>query len=299
MPGIRTLLKPHVRDLGAFQVKRVLPALGQQMVGPFIFFDHVGPASLPAGRGVDVRPHPHIGLATVTYLFEGEMLHRDSLGTVQLVRPGEVNWMTAGRGIVHSERSAPERIMQPQMMHGIQTWVALPRSHETVAPSFEHHAADALPVFGGPGLAMRLIVGDYDGLRAPTAHYSPIFYVAVEAEAGARFAVANDHEERAVYLVEGAAAIDGMRLPAAHMAVLERHAPAVVTVEARTRLMLLGGAKLEGDRLIWWNFVASSRELLEAGKAGWRDYVRNDIAAGNAQFGLIAGDPEWIPLPDR
>ncbi|WP_423379671.1 pirin family protein [Burkholderia sp. LMG 32019] len=200
---IKALLKPHVRDIGNLQVRRTLPALAARLVGPFIFFDHMGPATLPPGTGLDVRPHPHIGLATVTYLLDGAILHRDSLGSRQEIVPGDVNWMTAGRGIVHSERTPDAQRENGHTVHGIQTWVALPRAHETTEPSFEHHAADTLPKRNEDGVSLTVIAGDAFGLRSPVTTFSRTLYVAAEFAAGGRLELDASHEERAVYVVDG------------------------------------------------------------------------------------------------
>jgi redox-sensitive bicupin YhaK (pirin superfamily) len=288
--AMTTILKPHVRDLGnGFLVQRLLPAFPQKMVGPFIFFDHFGPVDFAPGQGVDVRPHPHIGLATVTYLFEGAQMHRDSTGSVQRIEPGDVNWMTAGGGIVHSERSTPADRAAGHRLHGLQTWVALPRVEEQREPSFSHTAKAELPVIDAPGVAMRLIAGTAFGRRAPTPTFSPIFYVAVDLAAGATFDLPPEHEDRAVYAVEGDLRVAGEALAARHMAVLAPSTTARIEAAAASRCMLLGGAKMDGDRLIWWNFVASSRELIEAASARWREQ----------RFAPVPGETEFIPLPER
>jgi redox-sensitive bicupin YhaK (pirin superfamily) len=286
---IATLLKPHVRDLGSIQVQRLLPAFPNKMVGPFIFFDHFGPVSFDAGQGVDVRPHPHIGLATVTYLFEGSQVHRDSLGTVQRIEPGDVNWMTAGAGIVHSERSPPEERKVGHRMHGLQTWVALPKSHELAKPSFSHHAKESLPQISLPGVAMRLIAGTAFGQRSPTPTFSPIFYLVVEMSAGAAFDLPPEHEQRATYAIDGEIRVSGDAIPLRHMAVLEPWTTVRIEAGSAARFMLLGGAKMDSDRLIWWNFVASSRELIDAASARWRAQ----------EFPPVPDETEFIPLPER
>ena len=287
---MNTILNPHVRDLGGgFLVQRLLPSFPQKMVGPFIFFDHFGPVDFAPGQGVDVRPHPHIGLATVTYLFEGSQMHRDSAGSVQRIEPGDVNWMTAGLGIVHSERSTPEHRAAGHRLHGLQTWVALPKEHERREPSFSHHAKAELPVIKSSGVAMRVIAGTAFGQRAPTPTFSPIFYVAVDMAAGASFDLPPEHEERGVYAVEGDVRVDGEALPPRHMAVLAPSTTVRISAVSASRCMLLGGAKMDGDRLIWWNFVASSRELIDAASERWR----------TQEFPPVPGETEFIPLPDR
>jgi redox-sensitive bicupin YhaK (pirin superfamily) len=259
------------------------------MVGPFIFFDHMGPAALAPGDGLDVRPHPHIGLATVTYLFDGEILHRDSVGSVQPIRPGDVNWMTAGRGIVHSERTPPGLRAAGTRVHGIQTWVALPRAHEETAPAFAHHPAATLPVVTLPGVAVRVIAGTALGARSPVDVFSPTLYAAAELAPGARLALPPEHEERAVYLVDGAASVAGVALEPGTMAVLAPGADAEVRADAASIVMLLGGAKMDGARFIWWNFVSSSRERIEQAKADWRE----------DRFPPVPGETERIPLPEK
>jgi redox-sensitive bicupin YhaK (pirin superfamily) len=283
------LLRPHVRDLGEFSVRRVLPGHPRKMVGPFIFFDHMGPARFPPGAGIDVRPHPHIGLATVTYLYEGAILHRDSLGVVQRIEPGDVNWMTAGEGIVHSERTPPELRASGSPVHGIQTWVALPKSHECVAPAFEHHPKASLPVLESPGVHLRLIAGRGFGLTAPTTTYSPMVYAAVEMAAGATLTFPAEHEERALYVARGDVSLGGDAVPEAHLAPLDAGTLPILEARSPATLMLLGGAPMDGDRHIWWNFVASERTLIEAAKLRWRD----------GGFPAVPGETEFIPLPER
>jgi redox-sensitive bicupin YhaK (pirin superfamily) len=284
-----TQLKPHTKDIGGLEVRRLLPAHPHQMVGPFIFFDHMGPAEFAPGQGIDVRPHPHIGLATVTYLFEGAIMHRDSLGCVQRIEPGAVNWMTAGSGIVHSERTDPADRVTGARLHGIQTWIALPRAHEQTAPAFSHHPQSSLPVITQTGVEMRLIVGSAFGKKAPTPAFSEIFYLAAEMDAEAAFELPPEHEERAVYVVEGSVQVGGAALAPLHMAVLPAGAAVKIEAASAARLMLLGGAKMDGERHIWWNFVASSRELIEDAKARWREQ----------RFAAVPGETEFIPLPAR
>jgi len=286
---IAALLKSHTKDLGGFKVQRVLPSIEAQMVGPFIFVDHFGPAIFPPGEGVDARPHPHIGLATVTYLFEGAMMHRDSLGSVQRIEPGDVNWMTAGAGIVHSERTSPEDRAAGHRLHGLQTWVALPKAHEQGEPSFAHYPSASLPKIELPGVTMRLIAGTAFGQRSPASTFSPMFYVAAEIEAGSGFDLYPEHEERGVYLVDGELALDGDALTPGQMAVLVQGETVTLSSTAGATVMLLGGAKLAGKRFIDWNFVASSRERIERAKRAWTDQT----------MGKIPGETEWIPLPER
>jgi redox-sensitive bicupin YhaK (pirin superfamily) len=284
------ILIPHLRDLGGgFTVRRMLPARARQMVGPFIFFDHFGPTDLAPGHGVDVRPHPHIGLATVTYLFDGALMHRDSLGSEQRITPGDVNWMTAGRGIVHSERSAPEDRTTGIRMHGLQTWVALPLALEDTTPSFTHVPRASLPVVEVDGVRIVVVAGHAFGQRAPTPTTSDTLYAAADLRAGASLEIPIEHEERALYIVSGNVAIDGVVVSEAQMAVLGPGESARVTASDDAIVMLVGGARLDGERFIWWNFVASSRERIEAGKEKWRAQ----------QYGKVPGDDEFIPLPDH
>jgi redox-sensitive bicupin YhaK (pirin superfamily) len=244
---------------------------------------------LAPGEGLDVRPHPHIGLATVTYLFEGEILHRDSVGSVQPIRPGDVNWMTAGRGIVHSERTPPALRAAGARVHGIQTWVALPRAHEEAPPAFAHHAAATLPVVELPGITVRVIAGTALGARSPVEVFSATLYAAAELAPGARLVLPPEHEERAVYLVEGAASVAGVALEPGAMAVLASGADVEVRASAPSIVMLVGGAKMDGARFIWWNFVSSSRERIEQAKADWRE----------DRFPSVPGETERIPLPEK
>jgi len=285
---VELVIEPRLRDIGDFAVRRILPYARRRMVGPFIFLDEFGPVDLPAGRGIDVRPHPHIGLATVTYLFDGEILHRDSLGSVQAIRPGAVNWMTAGRGIVHSERSGAEERARDKPLHGMQSWVALPLAQEEAAPSFIHHGAADLPVIEAEGLWMRLIAGRAYGREARVAVSSDLFYLHAELAAGAHLDLPDEHAERAFYGVSGGVALDGTAYKPATMAVL-RPGPARLAATADSRIMLLGGAPLEGKRHIWWNFVSSSPERIERAKADWK--------AG--RFPPVPGENEFIPLPEE
>jgi len=289
-PHPMEILKGHSKDLGGgLIVSRVLPGHPRQMVGPFIFFDQMGPMTAAAEQDVDVRPHPHIGLATVTWLFEGGMIHRDSLGVVQPIAPGDVNWMTSGRGIVHSERGDPAQRKSARRMFGIQSWVALPRAHEDAEPAFSHHAAASLPRIRRPGVDMRLIAGDAFGEQSPAPTFSRMFYLAVEMEAGASLTLPAEHEERGVYLVQGDVFVDGMPLPERNLAIASPNERIELKTKTRSRLMLLGGAKMDGPRYIWWNFVASSKERIEAAKVRWREQ----------KFAAIPGETEFIPLPAR
>lgn len=282
------------RDLGGFAVRRVLPAAKRRLVGPFIFFDEMGPAEFEVGQGMDVRPHPHIGLSTLTYLFEGEVTHRDSLGTTQVILPGEVNWMTAGHGVVHSERISPEVRARGASLHGIQVWIALPREHEEIDPSFEHHAAGALPRFthGDDAIEMTLITGHAYGHRSPVSTYSDTFYVAADAPRGGTLRLTSEHEERAIYVVRGEAAWgedDGMRIGQGEMVVIDGKRDVPIEVTPGSRVMLLGGAHLPGERIMFWNFVSTSAERMERAKADWK----------SEKFPKVPGDEiERIPLPE-
>lgn len=288
MTAITHLLKPRVKDLGGFSVRRLLPDFHVQSVGPFLFFDHMGPATLPPGEGMDVRPHLHIGLATVTYLFDGEILHRDSLGSVQAIKPGDVNWMTAGRGIAHSERTPAALRESGHRLHGIQTWVALPKASEEVAPSFHHHGAETLPRLQLGGADLHVIAGHAFGHTSPVKVYSDTLYVAVTMPAGSEFRVPAEHPERGVYVVEGDVSLDGEAIAPEHLAVLEPGRDVVLRAHGPARLMLLGGAPLDGQRFIWWNFVSSSKERIEKAKADWRE----------ERFEPVPGETERIPLPE-
>ena len=287
---ITQTLSAHVKDLGGgFEVRRLLPAAARRMIGPFIFFDHMGPAKFAPGSGIDVRPHPHIGLATVTYLFEGAIMHRDSLGCVQRITPGDVNWMTAGRGIVHSERSPDDERANGSTLHGIQTWIALPRADEQTGPAFAHHPRAALPVMQWGQATMRLIAGTACGLRSPVRTYSPMFYCAVEAAGDAEFEFPDDHEERALYVVEGEVTVNDAVVAPQTVAVLGTDTSTVVSTSAGAKLMLFGGEPMDGERHISWNFVASERALIDAARERWR----------HQRFDPVPGETEFIPLPER
>jgi len=285
--SIEARIEPRTRDLGGFEVRRVLPAGERQMVGPFIFWDQMGPAHFSPGTGIDVRPHPHIGLATVTYLFSGEIMHRDSLGTVIPIRPGEMNLMTAGRGIVHSERTPPGPRAAGQDLHGIQSWVALPRTHEDVAAAFEHFGTGDLPLVTGDGVTLRLIVGEMAGRVSPVKLPMETIYAEAVLAAGARLQFDARSVERAVYLCEGEIEISGDRIASPQLVVLCAGHVATLTAVTPARCMLLGGEPADGPRFIWWNFVASSRDRIEQAKADWRQ----------GRFAAVPGETEFIPLP--
>jgi redox-sensitive bicupin YhaK (pirin superfamily) len=279
----------RLRDLGGFVVRRTLPAAARRMVGPFIFFDHFGPVAFPPGQGMTVRPHPHIGLATVTYLFEGEIIHRDSLGSHQAIRPGDINWMTAGRGIAHSERTHPDRVAKGSELHGLQLWVALPRALEESEPSFRHHAASTMPEREVQGVELRVLAGNAYGLSSPVQCLSPLFYVDAVMPAGSELALPNEHAERAVYVVGGAIQCASERIEVGRMLIAANGASIVVRAEVPTRIVLVGGAPLDGERHIDWNFVSSSKERLMQARRDWQE----------GRFPKVPGDEvEFIPLPD-
>jgi redox-sensitive bicupin YhaK (pirin superfamily) len=287
---IELVIRARPRDLGGFEVRRALPSMRRRMVGPFIFFDHLGPADVAPGGGMDVRPHPHIALATVTYLFEGTIFHRDSLGSAQAIHPGDVNWMIAGRGIVHSERTLPDVRASGYRAHGIQAWVALRKSEEEGAPAFKHHPASALPRIQRDGLDIRLIAGNAFGAEAPVETATPTIYADVTLAPGALLELPDGYAERAVYVATGDVACEGESFSEATMIVFATGKRACVRGgEAGARVMILGGDPIDGERFIWWNFVASSKDRIERAKADWRE----------GRFPKVPGDEtEFIPLPE-
>ncbi len=282
-----TLLEPHIKDLGDFEVRRLLPAARQRSVGPFVFWDHFGPVILPRGRNMDVRPHPHIGLATLTWLFEGEIMHRDSLGCVQNIRPGQVNWMTAGRGIVHSERTPEERRGQENPLHGLQIWLGLPQDSEEVAPDFQHYAADAIPRVQLGDVTFDLIAGEALGMASPVTVYSPLCYLAAEFDAGQSVAWPRHFPEEAVSLVNGSLEVDGEAVPEHAMAVLPEGDTVRLHSPDGARIALLGGEPI-GPRFLVWNFVSSSRERIREAAEHWK----------SGGFDRVPGDEEFIPWPE-
>ncbi len=288
-PPVETVIVPKTHDVGGFDVKRALPSSRRRMIGPFIFFDQMGPATLPQGKGMDVRPHPHIGLSTVTWLIEGEIMHRDSVGSVQAIRPGEVNWMTAGAGIAHSERTPDALRPGGPSLYGIQTWLALPKTHEETAPRFEHFKADALPRIEGDGIKATLIAGTGWGKRSPVGVFTETLYADMRLADGATLTIPTEHEERGLYVLTGAVQIAGERFEPGVMLAFRPGQPIDVTAEGATHLMVLGGARADGPRHIWWNFVSSSAERIEQAKADWK--------AG--RFAKVTGDDEFIPLPEN
>lgn len=288
MTNITKLLTPHIQDLGGFKARRSLPQNEQPMVGPFIFFDHLGPAVFPPGAGVDVRPHPHINLATVTYLFEGVLLHKDSLGYVQEIHPGAVNWMTAGRGIVHSERSPQSDREIESTLHAIQTWVALPEGSEEIEPSFAHYPAVDMPTWTENGVAIALIAGELQGKKSPVNNLSPIIYADLSLTSGSNFVFEPNHSQRAVYSVTSGIAIDGEPLEQHKLAVLAPNTAIAISADSQARCMIIGGESV-GKRHKWWNFVSSSQDRIEQAKKDWK--------AG--KFAVVPEDAELIPLPEN
>lgn len=294
-PSLEALIIPRARDLGGFEVRRALPSVKRQLVGPFIFFDQVGPAEFITEGGIDVRPHPHIGLGTVTYLYKGEFEHRDSLGTHQMIYPGEVNWMIAGRGVTHSERTSKETRSKRHSLFGIQTWIALPEDQEDIAPDFEHHKQSALPHIQDAGISARLILGSAYGESSPVTTLSETFYLDVQLAPGASFPLPDDQEDRGVYVTEGTVEIAGDQFTQGRMMVFRpRDRLSVQAGPQGARLMLLGGATLNEDRYIWWNFVSSSKEKIEAATREWKTA---DWAKG--AFQLPPGDDQdFIPISE-
>ncbi len=287
MPGsIALTIQPKTRDLGEFSVRRALPDRQQQRIGPFIFFDHMGPADFPPGSAVNVRSHPHIGLATVTYLFAGEILHRDSLGYVQPIQPGAVNWMTAGRGIVHSEKVTDEVLESGQFLHGIQTWMALPVEREDIDPRFEHYPAEHIPRLVREGARITVIIGRAFGAESPVATESETLYLEVMLDAGASLELP-ETEELGVYVVDGSVVIDGDTYAAGTMLIAERNAVLALTTDTSAHIMVCGGAALPGERYIEWNFVSSSPDKIEQAKLDWV----------SKRFDAVPGEDDFIPLP--
>ena len=284
-------IKGTTHNLGdGFFVTRLLPQIGRRSIGPFVFFDYFGPVEFPPGRGLDVRPHPHIGLVTITYLFDGSMMHRDTLGSALEIMPGEVNWMTAGRGIAHSERTGEAARAAGHRMHGIQSWVGLPQADEEAPPAFQHFGAPELPEREDGGVTLKLIAGAAFGLASPVKTFSPIFYADARFAPGGALHYGAEHPERALFVVEGEIQTDGANVhgPGA-MLMLEADEEITLYADAPARVMLLGGAALDGERHMWWNFVSSSKDRIERAKQDWKD----------GKFGLIPGDDkEFIPLPE-
>jgi redox-sensitive bicupin YhaK (pirin superfamily) len=287
--AIEQIIEPREKDLGGFHVRRILPYAKRRMVGPFIFLDHMGPAAFKAGEGIDVRPHPHVGLTTVTYLFEGQIIHRDTLGSLQTITPGAVNWMTAGRGIAHSERTGADELGKAHRAHGLQSWVALPKEYEEIAPEFHHHPAATLPEFTLGKVRLTLVAGKAYSHEAPVKIYSPLFYAQAYMNAGDSLELPAEYSERAFYLIDGAVRIADTYVAPLTMPVLLPGGGVIVEALEDSHLMLLGGEPLGEARYIDWNFVSSSRERLEQAREDWRAQ----------RFGKIPGDDkEFIPLPE-
>ena len=290
--AVETIILPPVRDLGdGFSVRRALPSPHRRMVGPFIFFDQMGPAAFRSGEGLDVRPHPHIGLATVTYLLEGEILHRDSIGSVQSIRPGEVNWMTAGAGIVHSERTAPDIRAAGRTLFGLQTWVALPAKREEAAPGFLHYKTGVIPTADANGVAMTVIVGRHDGLVSPVETFSDMVYADLALAPGSRYQLRPEHVERAIYVIEGQIEADGQQgsFGIGELVVFKPGAEIILTAPRGARLMLIGGEPFPEQRHIYWNFVSSRNDRIEQAKQDWRA----------RRFADVPNEHDFIPLPDE
>ncbi|WP_027142345.1 pirin family protein [Mesorhizobium sp. WSM3626] len=286
---IELMVIPNAKDIGGFEVRRALPTAKRRLVGPFIFFDRMGPAIMRAGQALDVRPHPHIGLSTVTYLFDGKIRHRDSLGTEMVIEPGDVNLMTAGRGIVHSERTPQELRGAPMSISGLQTWLALPDGKEEVAPVFENTAALRLPEIDAEGVNGRVVIGDFQGLRSPVRADSETLYADLRLDPGASVKIPADAEERAIYTLEGEVSISGDVFPAERLLVFRPGDEIVISSQTGAHFMLFGGASLGSKRYIWWNFVSSSKERIEQAKQEWK----------TGRFDIVPGDEkEFIPLPE-
>ncbi|MCI0518203.1 MAG: pirin family protein [Woeseiaceae bacterium] len=288
-PRLARVITPGRRSLADLDVRRALPQRSQQRVGPFIFFDHMGPADLPPGKGIDVRPHPHIGLATITYLFSGAIRHRDSLGYDQVIVPGEVNWMTAGRGVVHSERTPQAERVSGSHLHGIQAWIALPTDKEEIAPGFAHYSAKQIPQLRQPGARLTVIAGSAYGESSPVETASETLYIEADLDAGATLDLPQNANELALYVVNGELDVEGETVQSGTMAVLSEDRSSACRARSDCKLMILGGAKLPGERIVWWNFVSSHRERIELAKTDWTE----------GRFDRVPGETEFIPLPER
>jgi redox-sensitive bicupin YhaK (pirin superfamily) len=287
--SITLLIEPDTKDLGEFSVSRSLPDKRRQRVGPFIFWDHMGPADFPPGSGVSVRPHPHIGLATITYLFDGVIVHRDSLGYEQPITSGAVNWMTAGKGIVHSERSPADLVESGSHLHGIQAWIALPEELEETEPRFEHYPADGIPVVELPGARLTVIAGRAWGQQSPVQTSSETLYVEIDLAERGKIETPDDIDEIAIYTISGTIAVDDFDLPPRRMAILKNRTSAEIIAKSDAKFMMLGGAILPGERILWWNFVSSSRDRLNKAKRDWLE----------KNFDDVPGETEFIPLPKK
>ncbi len=275
------------KDLGSFSVRRYIPHFKQKKVGPFVFFDHMGPAEFEPGNGIDVRPHPHIGLSTVTYLFEGEIHHRDSLGYVQTITTGAVNWVTAGKGIVHSERTGDEYRANGHRLHGLQVWVGLPEEHEETEPEFVHYDSEAIPQLEHNGVKISVVIGSAFGETSPVSTHSPLFYLDVHMPAGTSLDLPDDYKERGIHVIEGPVSVNDYQVDPLEMAICKADDAINVTANTDARLILFGGAPLS-ERYMWWNFVSSKRERIELAKQGWKE----------GEFDNVPGETEFIPLPE-
>jgi redox-sensitive bicupin YhaK (pirin superfamily) len=288
------VIESRMRDIGDFELRRLLPAPKRRLVGPYTFFDHFGPVTLAAGKGMEVRPHPHINLATVTYLFEGAIEHRDSLGSQLTITPGAINWMTAGKGIVHSERTPEELLDQPRTMHGIQLWLALPTESEEIEPAFRHYPQESFPIIEEGGVRMVVLIGTAYGSESPVETVSPTLYIDAHLQAGATLKLEQRYDERAVYVVEGSISHGGEAFGVGKMLVMKAGGCPEVTAVENARVVVLGGDTLDGERHLWWNFVSSSKERLEEAKQDW---LKGPGASD--RFPLVPGDSdEFIPLPE-
>ena len=285
--SIKLILEPKEKDLGGFSVRRLLPTSQTRSVGPFVFFDHLGPVDFPPGQGIDVRPHPHIGLATITYVFEGKVLHRDSLGNVQFIRPNEINWMTAGKGIAHSERTPPEVRSQGHTLHALQLWVALPQEEEQAEPFFIHYDSAALPLIETDKVSIRVMAGEAYGVKSAVRLHSPMLYAEVALKTGASIVLPDHLEECAVYVVSGEIATSGTQIPGHRLAVFNPLGEVELAASQDSRLVIIGGNPL-GERIMWWNLVASRQALIEQAKQAWQD----------GTFPKVPAETEFIPLPD-
>jgi len=285
--AVRMRLEPKDKDLGGFSVRRLLPSGKQPSVGPFIFFDHLGPALFAPGTGIDIRPHPHIGLATVTYVFAGEVLHRDSLGKVQHIRPNEINWMTAGKGIAHSERTPPDIRKQGHTLHALQLWLALPEEDEQTKPGFSHYGSDDLPLIEESSRTIRVMIGEAYGAKAAVKTFSSTLYVEAQLKAGQRIVVPEHIEERAVYVVTGEVSAQEGLIPQHTMAVLDETPGIELVAKEDTTLVIIGGAPL-GKRIMWWNLVSTREDLMEKARQDWQE----------GRFPKVPGETEYIPLPE-
>lgn len=288
---IELVIPGRTRDLGGFSVKRILPFQSHRMVGPFVFFDHMGPAEFAPGTGLDVRPHPHINLATVTYLLEGRIIHRDSLGFEQAIEPGAINWMTAGHGITHSERSSPNDRAAGHKLHGIQCWVALPQEFEETEPSFVHHPAESLPAFSEQGVTIRLLVGKIFGKVSPVKTHSEILYLDAQIPAGKTLTVPAEGRDLAFYVIGGRVEISGSSVEPNSMVIGKSGSSLTILAEDKAQVIVLGGRPLSGDRIIWWNFVSSSRDRILRGISDWKEGRFPKIPSDNLEFIPLPNDP--------